>query len=525
MGTLDNRYKSLGWWSDERLIDRFERYVMADGEALAVIAGDIILSRGELWQLAGQMADELLAQGVQPGQVILIYLPNNAAWMIAFIASLRIGLIPATLPITTTIEHLEYIIDLTHPTLIVTCEHYRNDLSAEIATQASINAVGSPGVVVLDDEGASRWLLEPEQDAPLASIEGLAHMMFTSSTTGPPKAVMHTDNTLATLNRQFAERFLLDEHSPIFMASPLGHSVGAMHGARLSMWLGTQLVLQYSWDPQDALRLIEQYQAAFTAAATPFLVDLVDATWEQDTPKLASLRAFLCGGAQVPPELVQRARRELPNTFMTPLWGMTEGGLTTCLPSSPSEKVENTVGIGLPDLEVRILGADNNALGVDEVGELAMRGPGVFFGYFAKDELYESLLTEDGFFRTGDLASIDEDGYVSIRGRLKDLMIRGGVNISPVMTENTLMAHPQVRSVAVIGWPDDRLGERLCAVILTHGTAPSLDELIAFCSKQGLHRRFLPERLFVVDAFPRTAAGKIRKQQLKQELIAKAANS
>lgn len=520
MSVIEDRYRSRGWWSGERLIDRFERYVMADGERLALVAGDVKLSRGQLWELGGRLADELLASGAQPGQVILIYLPNSAAWTIAFVASLRAGLIPATLPITTTGDHVEYIIDLTHPVSIVTCERYRNDASAEIALKASARSLSlsKGGVMVLEDDGESSWLVEPSGEAPLAAVEGLAHMMFTSSTTGPPKAVMHTDDTLATLNRQFAERFLLDEHSPIFMASPLGHSVGAMHGARLSMWLGTQLILQYSWDPQEALRLVEQYDAAFTAAATPFLVDLVDAAWERDVPKCASLRTFLCGGAQVPPELVQRARRELPNTFMTPLWGMTEGGLTTCLPSSPPEKVENSVGIGLPDLELRILGLDNEPLPAGEVGELAMRGPGVFFGYFGKEDLYQSLLTEDGFFRTGDLASLDEDGYASITGRLKDLIIRGGVNISPVMTENTLMAHPQVRAVAVIGWPDHRLGERLCAVIVPHGTPPTFDELIRFCTEQGLHRRFLPERLVVVDAFPRTAAGKIRKLQLKSEL-------
>ena len=190
---------------------------------------------------------------------------------------------------------------------------------------------------------------------------------------------------------------------------------------------------------------------------------------------------------------------------------MTEGGLTTCVGDTPSARVESTVGVGLPDLELRVTGD----------GELAMRGPGVFVGYYGQDDLYRSLITEDGFFLTGDMAHIDADGYVSITGRLKDLIIRGGVNISPVMTENALAPHPGIRAVAVIGWPDDRLGERLCAVIEPAGVAPELEELISFCTGAGLERRFLPERLCVVDEFPRTAAGKIRKPQLKADLLAR----
>ncbi|MDE0498363.1 MAG: AMP-binding protein [Acidimicrobiaceae bacterium] len=151
--------------------------------------------------------------------------------------------------------------------------------------------------------------------------------------------------------------------------------------------------------------------------------------------------------------------------------------------------------------------------------ELVMRGPGVFNGYYRQPELYAADMVGDGWFRTGDLARIDADGYVSITGGLKDLIIRGAVNISPVETENAIAAHPEVVGVAVIGWPDERLGERICAVV--HARVPlSLDEVLACCAEQGLPRRCWPERLVNVDGFPRTAAGKIRKQQLRDELVA-----
>jgi acyl-CoA synthetase (AMP-forming)/AMP-acid ligase II len=290
------------------------------------------------------------------------------------------------------------------------------------------------------------------------------------------------------------------------------------------MWTGGPLVLQQSWNPDEALALVDEHRAVFTAAATPFLADLLDADWPHEHPKLSTLRWFLCGGAQVPPALVRRSSTEFPDTFMTPLWGMTEGGLTTCLgDASTSTQLEETVGVGLPDLEIRVLD-DDGVLRETGTGELVMRGPGVFIGYLGQVDLYRELLTSEGFFRTGDIATIDADGYIAITGRVKDLIIRGGVNISPVMTENTLAAHPAVKGVAVIGWPDERLGERLCAVVVAPGDRPTLEELIGFCEAEGLERRFHPERLVTVDEFPRTAAGKIRKQQLRTDLLAEEAS-
>jgi cyclohexanecarboxylate-CoA ligase len=342
---------------------------------------------------------------------------------------------------------------------------------------------------------------------------GVDHLMFTSSTTGMPKAVMHTADTLASVNKAFVQRFALGEDTPIFMPSPLGHSVGAWHGARLSLFTGATLVLQDEWDPIRALQLVDAHRCAFTAAATPFLKDIVDAEWPTEKPKLASMATFLCGGAPVPPSLLEQARQQVPRTFVSVLWGMTEGAGTTCTPDSTYEQLTATAGRPLPDLELTILDADGTG-----VGELAMRGPQVFVGYLGQEELYQNLLTEDGFFRTGDLARIGDDGYVRLTGRLKDLIIRGGVNISPVPIENAIASHPSVRRVAVIGRRDDRLGERICAVIVPAGPPPTLQELNAWLIEHGLPSRKLPESLVVVDDMPVTAAGKIRKVDLRRRL-------
>ncbi|WP_423915645.1 AMP-binding protein [Candidatus Poriferisodalis sp.] len=515
------RYRLAGWWTGRRLVDRFESHVTEGPDELALVSGGSTLSRSELWHAAGEAADEIRSVVGASRRVVVIHLPNCTAWVVMFLATLRAGHVPATPPVSTPEAHLRHIFGLIQPAMVICASRNRRASPDEVIRRAAARVSTQLAVAVAD---GSRLAVHGPVVPTAGTVDvpdTTAHLMFTSSTTGPPKAVSHSEDSLAALNVQFAERFGLDHHTPVFMPSPLGHSVGAIHGARLSLLLGAPLILQDEWDPLNALELVARHRADFTAAATPFLLDLVNARWSDCEPKLAPLRSFLCGGAQVPPALIRRCRTELSNTFVTPLWGMTEGGLTTCVTGSSKTQVESTVGVGLPGLELRTLDADMG-LQASGAGELVMRGPGVFNGYHGQPELYAELIIGDGFFRTGDLARIDSDGYVSITGRHKDLIIRGAVNISPVETENAIAAHPDVVGVAVIGWPDERLGERICAVVQA-GVPLDLDDVVAFCAEQGLPRRYWPERLMQVDQFPRTAAGKIRKQQLRDELVSASA--
>jgi cyclohexanecarboxylate-CoA ligase len=508
------RYRDAGWWTGERLQDRFRRYAETDPDALAVVdqhgAG---YSRAGLLRAAGQLAAEL-AEQAGPRQTHVVLLPNQTVWLTAFLAVLVADGVPATIPIATDPENLSHVLRRVGAATIVTDPARRT-----LAEQAAASAEQRVDLVVLDGGRVERCAGRGRRAAALDEPQ-LDHLMFTSSTTGRPKAVMHSADTLATLNRHFSERFGLGADTPIFMPSPLGHSVGAIHGARLSLWNGALLVLQEHWHPAVAFELVDRYQCAFTAAATPFLGDVVRAPKPASGTKFAPLATFLCGGAQVPPDLLRAATRELPDTFVSVLWGMTEGGLTTCLAASSREQVEQTAGRGLPGLELVVLDEQGAVQTPPAEGELAMRGPGVLFGYAGDDALYRSLLTADGYFRTGDLARLDGDGYVRITGRLKDLLIRGGVNISPVPTEDALAAHPAVRAVTVVGAPDARLGERICAVIVPGERRPTGPELVAFCREHGLPRRALPELVVYVDDLPRTPAGKVRKVEVR-DLVAR----
>lgn len=476
-------YVRRGWWSDESVLDRYAETVRRRPGHLAVVdAAGRLLTHEALWAASGVRADELAAAGAGARDVVLVHLPNVAEWQVAYLACLRLGAVPATLPVTTDEDTLAYIVGCVRPRAVV----------------------GLDGV---------RTVRRADDPARCAAPAGVDHLMFTSSTTGRPKAVAHSERTLGAVNAAFTERFGLGETDSIFMPSPLGHSVGAWHGSRLALWNGAPLVLQDRWDPQVATGLLAEHGCVFTAAATPFLTDLVHA----GAHSFGALRTFLCGGAPVPPSLVAAAEAASPGTLFSVLWGMTEGGVTTCTPASPPDKRATTAGLPLPGLELRVLTADGVGA-VGEEGELVMRGPGVCVGYAGQEDLFEEQLTDDGFFRTGDLAVLDADGYVRVTGRLKDLVIRGGVNVSPLPTEDALAAHPHVRSVAVIGVPDDRLGERIGAVVVTDGASLELDGVCRWLADRGLPKRQWPERLFTVDAMPRTPAGKIRKNVLRETL-------
>lgn len=514
----EDHYRSQGWWPGVRLETRFAEHVAASPDVPSVTDDrGRSLTRSELWERARLLADDLAQQGVQPRQAVLVYLPNCVEWQVALLACLQLHAIPATLPINTDPQTLAYICEHVGARAVIAAAAHRGRATGEFASLAAASSPYAVAVAVFDPAGAMEWTAQTTgDDAPIHPAY-LEHLMFTSSTTGLPKAVMHTIDTLAAVNITFAERYALSADTAIFMPSPLGHSVGAWHGGRLSLFLGAHLVLQDHWDPEAALAAIDRHSCQFTAAATPFLKDLLDAPWYAGSPKMSSLTSFLCGGAPVPASLIEEAARQAPDTFVTVLWGMTEGGVTTCPPGTPAETVAHSAGYPLPGLELTILPAEGVTGGV---GELAMRGPGVFIGYLGQDEMYRELLTEDGYFRTGDLARLDDEGFLRLSGRIKDLIIRGGVNISPIPIEDAISAHPGVRRVAVIGQPDERLGERICAVVVPMKDPIELHSLQEWLLERGLSRRHLPESLVIVDDVPVTAAGKIRKLDLKKQLEA-----
>jgi cyclohexanecarboxylate-CoA ligase len=349
---------------------------------------------------------------------------------------------------------------------------------------------------------------------PPADGNAITQLLYTSGTTGEPKGVMHTGNTLIGNVEACIERLGLGSDDVVLMASPLAHQTGFMYGMMMPVMLGATSVLQDVWEPGQGIALIRAEGVSFTMASTPFLTDLTNAV-EAGGHDLPSLRVFLVAGAPIPRALVERAGPAL-GTAIVSAWGMTENGLVTMTrPDDDADKTINTDGFPLRGMEVRVVDADGIPLGPDEEGRLQARTYSNFIGYLKRPEWYGH--DDEGWFDTGDLARIDADGYARLTGRSKDIIIRGGENIPVVEIEGLLFRHPDIDDVAIVGMPDERLGERACAfVVVREGASVGLAEVVAWLRGKQVAIQYMPERVEVVAALPRTASGKIQKFRLRE---------
>ena len=350
----------------------------------------------------------------------------------------------------------------------------------------------------------------------------MSELQFTSGTTGEPKGVMHTANTINAGTLAFATTANLSADDSILMPSTLAHQTGFLIGIVLPLTTGMKVVYQDVWDPEVFCRLADDEQITFSAGATPFVNDIV-AACQRRGRRLTSMRSYVCAGAPIPSPLVEATRSDAIDELIA-VWGMTENGAVTMTRrGDPVAVVSDSDGIPVAWMESRVVLEDGNDAPVGQTGRLLVRGASQTVGYFKRDDLYQAQLTPDtdgrgDWFDTGDLARRRDDGGIRINGRTKDLVIRGGENVPVVEVEAVLFGHPKVREVAVIGYPDERLGERACAVIIPEGSAgPSLGELTDWLAAAGMAKQFWPERLELVDALPKTPSGKVQKFHLREQ--------
>ncbi len=520
-----------GWLITDRLFGIAER----DPDREFIV--DPVFGRFTYADVAEQVqrvAYGLRGQGFGPGDVVIIQLPNWAPFIVFHLALSAIGAITGNIPFVYREREVGGILRLTGAKGLVVPRSYRGFDFAAMAKSLcaghdclqKVFVVGDAGSVQGPDITAYETLLQSDigsesLDALRPTLDDVTALGFTSGTTGDLKGAVFDSNTLAAVNRGFVQRYSLDENDRVFGCSPLGHAVGFTHALRMTLAIGARIVLLEHWDPDRAVATIHRERCTFMAAATPFLMDMVHHPALEQYERLASLRLFLCGGASVPEQLMHDARNNLPHTFTSPLWGMTEcGGVTTCPFDAPVDKLFTTDGRACESMQLKVVDSDGSSLAAGCDGELMVRGPMVARGYFAQPELTDEHFLPDGFFRTGDQARMDEDGYIKITGRIKDLIIRGGVNISPVDIENVLFSHPKIVNAAVVGMPDERLGERACAfVVLERGETLSLEEVQQWMAGASVAKPKWPERVEAIDALPMTASGKVQKFRLREQIV------
>jgi cyclohexanecarboxylate-CoA ligase len=301
------------------------------------------------------------------------------------------------------------------------------------------------------------------------------------------------------------------------MGSPTTHFAGYTWNFLMPLMLGGTSVHVDEWVPDLMLRILEEQRVSFFMGAPTFLADLIEAQ-RRAGRDLSALTTFATGSAPIPPVLVEQARDVL-GCRLYALWGMTEnGGVTITRPEQPVMRAAESDGSTVPGMQVRIVDSAGVPVADGETGRLQVRGAGQCLGYFRRPETYAESMTEDGWFDTGDLARCDGYDGIRIAGRIKDLIVRGGEKIPAVEVEAALLRHEAVRDVAVVGYPDERLGQRACAVVVPAGEPPELGDLLKHQESLGMAKQYWPERLEITDALPKTPSGKVQKFVLREGL-------
>jgi len=519
-------YANGGFWRDETLADMAYRLTETnpDASVLANVAGPT--RRGEIIEEAEALAVSLQELGLKPGDVISFQIPNWAeACVINLAAAMGGFVINPIVPIYRDAEVGMMLRDCGAKVLFVPQQYRRFDFAAMAARLRSdlpalehiVVVRGSwAGMLTYDGliaggrgRGFSRSKVDPRD---------VKMLLYTSGTTGRPKGVLHSHNTLTRAVACGADHWGIQPGDPIIMPSPVTHVSGYSNGLELPFISETITVLMEAWDAADAVSLIETHGVVGTVAATPFLTELSRAANAAGT-RLPSLRFFACGGAAVPDEVIPAANAAFENAHAFRVFGSSEVPLVTLgFPGGDSEMLAATTDGEIIDYEVRVVDAHDNELAAGEEGEILARGPAMFLGYADKDQTEEAI-TPDGFFRTGDLGVRTVDNAIIITGRKKDLIIRGGENISAREIEDVLHAHPGVTEAAVIAMPHARLGEGVCAYIIPDGALrPDASALTDHVAASGLAKQKIPERFEFVEDFPRTPSGKIRKDLLRKSI-------
>jgi cyclohexanecarboxylate-CoA ligase len=526
-----------GYWHDELFTDHLDLCVARVPDKTAVIDFNSMEQSGrrlnyrEFGALVDRLAVGLAEFGIEKNDIVSCQLPNWWQFGALAFACWRIGAVfNPMMPIFRERE-IKFMLGFAESKILIVPREYRGfdypgmvrGVRPELPHLQRLLIVGGSG-----EESFERVLLdtpwETKRDAKRLFAErrqapdDVIQLLYTSGTTGEPKGVMHTSNTLLSNIYPFCERLDLSGNDLVLMSSPLAHQSGFLYGLLMPVILRTAVVLQDIWNGKRAAELIDEEGVTFTFASTPFLSDLTDAV-AQGAGTVASLRYFVAAGAPIPRVLVERATKTLGATVIS-AWGMTENGaVTTTKPGDPDEKAFFTDGRALPGMEVKVVGAGGDVMPPGQEGLLKVRGCSNFVGYLRRPQLYNH--DTEGWFDTGDLARADADGYIRITGRAKDIVIRGGENIPVVEIEGLLFRHPAVQSVAIVGIPDARLGERACSfVVAKPGQHFSFEEMIRFLVEQKVARQYMPERLEVVDELPVTPSGKVQKFKLRE--IAKA---
>lgn len=521
------------------IADLIDSAAEAQPDKLALVGGTVRLTRVELRQRVSRLAAGFIRLGIQKGESVLLQLPNWTEFIYSYFALQKIGAVPVLLisgygrtevsHLCTVTEAAAWIVpriyrsrDYTpciaavraaHPGLrhVISARAERPDKNSDISLEEMMAVAGNA------DENAQVAARRPDP-------VDIAHILPSGGTTGLPKAIPRTHQDYLCNVKYLHQAGQMTDDDVCLIAVPVGHNLALLNvvGAAL---VGYRIVLLDSTRAEDICRTLETERVSYMPTVPSLLKRILEFAG-RDNYDLSALRKVSAGGEAATPDLAVHVRQNLRCAYISE-FGMSEGPLCRTRLDDDPEAVSGSVGKPIcPDDEFTILDDGGRSLPSGTDGELAARGPGIFAGYLHNAAENERAFTQKGFFRTGDLARIDHNGNVTITGRIKDVINRGGEKISPAEIEKFLLAHPQIADAAVIGMPDAALGEKICAyVCIESGATLAHEDIRRFMEESGASRRLIPERVEFVTTLPLTEAGKHDKKALREDIRRKLAGS
>jgi len=525
-------YLEKGYWGNKTLLDCWEESVekYPDREYVVDDRGFRYTYR-QMDEAASKVAAYLLEKGVKPRDVVSFQMPIWSEFALITIACYKVGAVVHPIAMSYEEEELVRSMNTTEskayfaPTFF-----YKTDYEDRIL--AVKDRIPSLKAVVLLDFARERKSSLPVLNEVLENYKPLdkrgcchgltgqdiAAILCTSGTTGGTKGVLLSHDNIRYSEEAFNQELKLTEEDIMFMPAPLNHATGFHHGVIAPMLIGAKLVLQQKYRCQEAIELMNREKCTYSMGATPFIYDILREL-EKTSGKLPYLKFYLCGGAPVPGYMVQRAWKF--HIRLCEVYGSTESVPHVFV--RPQEALElngTTSGRTMGAIEVKVVDDNGNEVPRGTPGEELSRGPNVFIGYLKDREITDEVLDDDGWFHSGDLCVMDENGSIHIIGRKKDMIVRGGENLNSNEINDNLEGCPGMGDHTIIGMPDDRLGERICAFAVPLPGCKTLDleSVVAYLKGKKVPKRFWPERLELIDRIPHTGSGKVKKYLLQEEL-------
>ncbi|HFI8758595.1 TPA: medium-chain fatty-acid--CoA ligase [Escherichia coli] len=522
-------YRQQGLWGDASLADYWQQTARAMPDKIAVVDNHgASYTYSALDHAASCLANWMLAKGIESGDRIAFQLPGWCEFTVIYLACLKIGAVSVPLLPSWREAELVWVLNKCQAKMFFAPTLFKQTRPVDLILPLQNQLPQLQQIVGVDKLAPATSSLSLSQiiadNTPLTTAitthgDELAAVLFTSGTEGLPKGVMLTHNNILASERAYCARLNLTWQDVFMMPAPLGHATGFLHGVTAPFLIGARSVLLDIFTPDACLALLEQQRCTCMLGATPFVYDLLNLL-EKQPADLSALRFFLCGGTTIPKKVARECQQR--GIKLLSVYGSTESSPHAVVNlDDPLSRFMHTDGYAAAGVEIKVVDDARKTLPPGCEGEEASRGPNVFMGYFDEPELTARALDEEGWYYSGDLCRMDKAGYIKITGRKKDIIVRGGENISSREVEDILLQHPKIHDACVVAMPDERLGERSCAYVVLKAPhhSLSLEEVVAFFSRKRVAKYKYPEHIVVIEKLPRTASGKIQKFLLRKDIV------